>query len=127
MKYASPYYANMKKLARTQTNMNRLCWEIEKWEKETIKYGRKKGIIRPDARSAREADTVFQSAADAVERASGAFQYVGHSGRRAVRGGEGTRCRRFDDDHSHAFHRHTHRNVERSERRRRALSRHKER
>lgn len=40
MKYASPYYANMKKLARTQTNMNRLCWEIEKWEKETIKYKR---------------------------------------------------------------------------------------
>ena len=36
--------------------------------------------LRPDARSAREADTVFQSAADAVERASGAFQYVRHCG-----------------------------------------------
>lgn len=38
MKYAGPYYANMKKLAKTRTNMNRLCWEIEKWEKATVKY-----------------------------------------------------------------------------------------
>lgn len=41
MKYASPYYSNLKKLAKTQTNMNRLCWTIEKWENEEIKYKHK--------------------------------------------------------------------------------------
>lgn len=39
MKYASPYYAKLHKFAMTHSNMNRLCLEIEKWEK-TFKYKR---------------------------------------------------------------------------------------
>ena len=31
MKYASPYYASMKKLSKAKSNMNRLCFELEKW------------------------------------------------------------------------------------------------
>ena len=32
MKYASPYYAKQK-LARTYSNLNRMCWDLENWEK----------------------------------------------------------------------------------------------
>ncbi len=41
MKYASSYYAGLSEFANTQTNMNRLCWEIEKWEKNTVKHKQK--------------------------------------------------------------------------------------
>lgn len=34
MKYASPYYAKMKKFNYRNSNMNRLCKEIERWEKQ---------------------------------------------------------------------------------------------
>jgi len=34
MKYAGDYYARQKKFLKSQSNMNRLCWNIEKWEKE---------------------------------------------------------------------------------------------
>lgn len=33
MKYASDYYRTLHKFAKTNCNMNRLCFEIEKWEK----------------------------------------------------------------------------------------------
>lgn len=33
MKYASEYYGKFKKFNKSQSNMNRLCMEIEKWEK----------------------------------------------------------------------------------------------
>jgi len=33
MKYRSDYYKNQK-LSRAASNMNRLCWEIEKWERQ---------------------------------------------------------------------------------------------
>jgi len=33
MKYASAYYAKQKKFLKSQSNMNRLCWDIERWEK----------------------------------------------------------------------------------------------
>lgn len=39
MKYASPYYATMSKFNKAWSNMNRLCFDIEKWEKE-LKYRR---------------------------------------------------------------------------------------
>lgn len=32
MRYRSPYYARQK-LARAPSNMNRLCWELERWER----------------------------------------------------------------------------------------------
>lgn len=32
MKYASPYYERLK-LSRSQSNMNKLCWAIERWRK----------------------------------------------------------------------------------------------
>lgn len=32
MKYAGEYYGNMKKFSKSYSNLNRLCWEIEKWE-----------------------------------------------------------------------------------------------
>lgn len=32
MKYASEYYGKQKKFLRSYSNMNRLCWEIEKWQ-----------------------------------------------------------------------------------------------
>lgn len=34
MKYAGDYYGKMKKFSKAHSNMNRLCWEIEKWERE---------------------------------------------------------------------------------------------
>lgn len=33
MKYAGEYYGKMKKFSKAYSNMNRLCWEIEKWER----------------------------------------------------------------------------------------------
>ncbi|WP_343209442.1 RNA dependent RNA polymerase [Anaerolentibacter hominis] len=33
MKYAGPYYAGISKFSRSKSNLNRLCMEIEKWEK----------------------------------------------------------------------------------------------
>lgn len=33
MRYAGEYYAKMRKFSRAYSNMNRLCWEIEKWER----------------------------------------------------------------------------------------------
>lgn len=39
MKYAGEYYGKLHKFAMTNSNMNRLCREIEKWEK-TIRYKR---------------------------------------------------------------------------------------
>lgn len=39
MKYASPYYAAMSKFNKAWSNMNRLCMDIEKWEKE-LKFRR---------------------------------------------------------------------------------------
>lgn len=32
MKYASPYYERLK-LSRSRSNLNKLCWEIERWKK----------------------------------------------------------------------------------------------
>jgi len=37
MKYISPYYGKMKKLSMSPSNMNRMSWDIEKWEKELKK------------------------------------------------------------------------------------------
>jgi hypothetical protein len=37
MKYASDYYYKQNKFSKSQSNMNKLCFEIEKWEK-TIKW-----------------------------------------------------------------------------------------
>ncbi len=37
MKYAGEYYSNQTKFSRSPSNMNRLCWEIEKWNK-SFKY-----------------------------------------------------------------------------------------
>lgn len=34
MKYASPYYRNKDKFSRSLSNMNRLAWHIEKWQKQ---------------------------------------------------------------------------------------------
>lgn len=34
MKYASPYYFSMKNLSHSQSNMNRLCKDIEHWHRE---------------------------------------------------------------------------------------------
>ena len=31
MKYASPYYKRMKRLSCAHSNMNKMCWVIEKW------------------------------------------------------------------------------------------------
>lgn len=33
MKYASPYYGSLK-LARSNSNLNKLCWELERWQKK---------------------------------------------------------------------------------------------
>ena len=40
MKYAGEYYANMKKLSKSDSNMNRLCREIETWQKKSIRFKR---------------------------------------------------------------------------------------
>lgn len=40
MKYASEYYGKQMKFLRSYSNMNRLCWEIEKWE-SSIRFKRK--------------------------------------------------------------------------------------
>lgn len=34
MKYASPYYKRLHKLSRAPSNMNRLCFDLERWEKK---------------------------------------------------------------------------------------------
>ncbi len=39
MKYASPYYSTLKQFNRSFSNMNRLCFDIEKWEKK-VRYRR---------------------------------------------------------------------------------------
>jgi hypothetical protein len=39
MKYAGEYYGTLNKLNKSQSNMNRLCWEIEKWHKK-LKFKR---------------------------------------------------------------------------------------
>ena len=41
MKYASPYYRSIKKLNRAPSNMNRLCKDVEAWERKSIKYKKK--------------------------------------------------------------------------------------
>lgn len=41
MKYASPYYKRMKKLSCAHSNMNQLCFDIERWE-NTIRKRRTK-------------------------------------------------------------------------------------
>lgn len=33
MKYASPYYSSMKTLSMSNSNMNKLCWDIEWWHR----------------------------------------------------------------------------------------------
>lgn len=33
MKYASPYYAKLKKFSHAKSNMNKLCFELEKWDR----------------------------------------------------------------------------------------------
>lgn len=40
MKYAGKYYSNMGKLSKAKSNLNRLAWDIEKWEKK-IRFKRK--------------------------------------------------------------------------------------
>jgi hypothetical protein len=40
MKYAGRYYRTLNKFNRSQSNMNRLCWAIEKWGKK-IRFKRK--------------------------------------------------------------------------------------
>lgn len=37
MKYAGPYYAKQKKFSCSRSNLNRLCFEIEKWDK-TLRF-----------------------------------------------------------------------------------------
>ena len=39
MKYAGEYYAGLKKFLKSQSNMNRLCFDVEKWHK-SIKWAR---------------------------------------------------------------------------------------
>ena len=34
MKYAGDYYAKMRKFSKANSNMNRLCFELEKWDKQ---------------------------------------------------------------------------------------------
>ena len=34
MKYAGKYYASLKTFNRSYSNMNKLCWDIEKWSKK---------------------------------------------------------------------------------------------
>ena len=40
MKYAGAYYARQKKFLKSKSNMNRLCWDIEKWH-NGIKWPRR--------------------------------------------------------------------------------------
>lgn len=40
MKYAGVYYSKLKDFAKTRCNLNYLCWDIEKWQKE-IRFNRK--------------------------------------------------------------------------------------
>jgi hypothetical protein len=40
MKYAGDYYANMKKLSHSESNMNKLCKEIELWQKKEVRFKR---------------------------------------------------------------------------------------
>ena len=37
MKFAGKYYKSLKKFSKAQSNLNKLCWNIEKWEKQ-FKY-----------------------------------------------------------------------------------------
>jgi hypothetical protein len=34
MKYAGTYYSGLKLFSKAQSNLNQLCWNIEKWEKQ---------------------------------------------------------------------------------------------
>ena len=38
MKYASPYYSKLNKFNKAQSNMNRLCVDIERWQRKHIKF-----------------------------------------------------------------------------------------
>ena len=38
MKYASPYYKRMKKMSGAKSNMNQLCFDLEKWENGIRKH-----------------------------------------------------------------------------------------
>lgn len=40
MKYASEYYKSLHKFSKSNSNMNRLCWKLEKWDK-TLRWKRK--------------------------------------------------------------------------------------
>lgn len=39
MKYAGPYYSSLKEFSRSQSNLNRLCLELEKWDK-TLRFAK---------------------------------------------------------------------------------------
>lgn len=39
MRYAGEYYMGMKKLSKSRSNLNRLCWDLEKWDR-SIRYKR---------------------------------------------------------------------------------------
>lgn len=39
MRYRNDYYKNMNELSRSNSNMNRLCWELERWDR-TIRWKR---------------------------------------------------------------------------------------
>lgn len=39
MKYASPYYSTLSQFSKSFSNMNRLCFDLEKWEKK-VRYRR---------------------------------------------------------------------------------------
>ena len=40
MRYAGEYYASMKKLSWAESNMNKLCREMESWQKQNIRFKR---------------------------------------------------------------------------------------
>jgi len=40
MKYAGDYYKSLKKFLKSKSNMNRLCWDIEKWHTQ-LKWGKR--------------------------------------------------------------------------------------
>ena len=40
MKYAGDYYKSLKKFLKSKSNMNKLCWDIEKWHTQ-LKWGKR--------------------------------------------------------------------------------------
>lgn len=38
MKYAGEYYSKLSKFNKTYSNMNRLCYSLEKWDKKFVKF-----------------------------------------------------------------------------------------